>query len=359
MQKRSKDELAFLALLRAGLWEQDARILLLCEVDYAEVLRLAEEQSVVGLVFAGIEHITDTKPTKKDVLQFVGRLIQMERRNIAMNYFIAMLVGKMRNVGIHTLLVKGQGVAQCYENPQWRLPGDVDFLFDEENYQKAREFLLPLSSGSKQEERYSKHLGVDLDSWYVEIHGTMRTGLSSRVDRVVDTVQSEVFRDGKTRIWRNNSTDVLLPAPDQDVFLVFTHFIKHFYKEGVRLRQICDWCRLLWTYRSAMDVALLERWLCRAGLMEEWQTFAALAVIYLGMPVETMPLLGSEVLASGSRLSRKAKRLLSFILAGGGHHIVRYTFTLAKIFPGNTVKFLPSIFLNVNWLKVKERFLLF
>lgn len=36
---------------------------------------------------------------------------------------------------------------------------------------------------------------------------------------------------------------------------------------------------------------------------------------------------------------------------------MRDTFALAKIFPGNTAKFLPSIFLNVNWLKVRERVL--
>ena len=51
------------------------------EIDFAEVLRLSEEQSVVGLVAAGIEHITDGKPQKKDVLQFIGRTVQLEQRN--------------------------------------------------------------------------------------------------------------------------------------------------------------------------------------------------------------------------------------------------------------------------------------
>ena len=33
---------------------------------------------MVGLVVAGIEHITDRKPQKKDVLQFIGRTVQLE-----------------------------------------------------------------------------------------------------------------------------------------------------------------------------------------------------------------------------------------------------------------------------------------
>lgn len=44
-------------------------------IDFAEVLRLSKEQSVVGLVAAGIEHITGRRLQKKDVLQFIGRTV--------------------------------------------------------------------------------------------------------------------------------------------------------------------------------------------------------------------------------------------------------------------------------------------
>ena len=39
---------AFFALVRAGLWEKDVRLLPYGEVDYAAVMRLAQEQAVVG-----------------------------------------------------------------------------------------------------------------------------------------------------------------------------------------------------------------------------------------------------------------------------------------------------------------------
>ena len=41
---------AFLELVRAGLWESEAQLSQFGKVDYAEVMRLAEEQSVVGLI---------------------------------------------------------------------------------------------------------------------------------------------------------------------------------------------------------------------------------------------------------------------------------------------------------------------
>ena len=113
---------------------------------------------MVGLVAAGIEHITDRKPQKKDVLQFIGRTVQLEQKNQAMNYFIRVLVEKMREAGIYTVLVKGQGVGQCYERPPWRSCGDVDLFFDAENYERAKGFLSPLALEVEPEEKRKKHL---------------------------------------------------------------------------------------------------------------------------------------------------------------------------------------------------------
>ena len=89
----------------------------------------------------------------------------------------------------------------------------------EMNYKKAKELLLSLSSSNKNEERYSQHLGMCIGQWYVEIHGSLRTGLSGRVDKEVDAVQRDVFYGGKVRSWMNGNSQVFLPALDEDVFL--------------------------------------------------------------------------------------------------------------------------------------------
>ena len=41
---------AFFALLQAGLWEKDVELRKYGTTDFDEIMRLAEEQSVVGLV---------------------------------------------------------------------------------------------------------------------------------------------------------------------------------------------------------------------------------------------------------------------------------------------------------------------
>ena len=343
----------FLQLVKAGLWGNgNLDIRIDGTTDWQEVYRLATEQSVLGLVLAGLEH-SDVKPSQVLLLQWIGEVQMIEQRNKAMNQFVAELVEKMRAADIYAILVKGQGVAQCYEKPLWRPSGDVDLLLSEVNYKKAKELLLPLSSSNKNEERYSQHLGMSIGQWYVEIHGSLRTGLSARVDKEVDAVQESVFIGGNVRSWDNSGTLVFLPAPTEDVFLVFTHFIKHFYKEGMSLRQVCDWCRLLWTYRESLNYGKLELWINKAGLMKEWKTFYNLASRYLGMPEINLNL--DANLNDSANLDRKAERLMAFILGGYSGNKVKDTWRIAKIFPWKAMHYAPSIFLNMNWMKVKER----
>lgn len=284
-----KNQQTFFALVKAGLWEEDVQLAALGVTDFNEVYRIAEEQSVIGLVAAGIDHVVDVKVPKEYVLQFVGQTLQLEQRNKAMNDFIACLAERMRRAGIYSLLVKGQGVAQCYERPLWRACGDVDFLLSLSNYGKAIILLTPKASTVGKEDSKRKHLGMTIDSWSVELHGDLPFVLSSRVDRIIKEVQDDVFINGNVKSWMNGSTQVFIPAPNNDVLFVFTHFLHHFFVEGVGLRQICDWCRILWKNKENINISLLEKRLKEAGLMSEWRTFAALAVNTLGMPVDAMP----------------------------------------------------------------------
>jgi len=52
------------------------------------------------------------------------------------------------------------------------------------------------------------------------------------------------------------------------------------------------------------------------------------------------------------RCNKKAERILKHILKGELYSKVRDTWAIAKIFPWNTVKFLPSIFFKGQWGQV-------
>lgn len=313
-----KNPQAFFELLRAGLWSDgnpDMRID--GTTDWQEVYKLASEQSVLGLVLAGLEH-SDMKPPQMLLLQWIGEVQMIEQRNREMDVFIADLIEKLRKNDIYALLVKGQGIAQCYEKPLWRSSGDVDLLLSDTNYEKAKKVLLPIAVNVEREYKSFKHQGMTMEGGYVvELHGTMHSRLSKGIDRGIDEVQRDVFYNGSVRSWQDGNTQVFLPSPDNDVIFVFTHILHHFYIEGVGLRQICDWCRLLWKYTDSLNYELLESRIRKMGLMSEWKAFYNLANKYLGMPDY-----GAGLMVHDSRYDMKADRIMEFILESGnfGHN---------------------------------------
>ena len=177
---------------------------------------MAEEQSVVGLLTAGIEvvqsewlKVLETSGTsdkgrahgsplvpKEWALQFIGQTLQIEQRNKAMNYFIGVMTDKMREAGIYTVLVKGQGMAQCYERPLWRACGDVDLLLDAENYERAKAFLVPQADEVEREFSYLKHIGMTFGGWELELHGHFRSRLSKRIDDELDGLFDRCLNGG-------------------------------------------------------------------------------------------------------------------------------------------------------------------
>ena len=302
-------------------------------------MRLAEEQSVKGLVTIGLKHVSDTTIPKVEMVTFIGSTLQIEDQNKAMNRFIAMLVRKMQKVGIYTTLIKGQGVAQCYERPLWRVCGDIDLFLDKENYEKAKVVLTPFALHVEDEGLESLHLGMTIDSWVVELHGSMRTGLSQKVDKGIDEVQCDVFENEGVRVWHNEEVEVPLPSADNDAILIFTHFVHHFYGLGVGLRQICDWCRLLWTYKSEIDREKLALRLQKMGLMTEWQVFGAFVVKYLGMPAEDMPLYDSRFIGKSSLIRKIVLETGNFGHNRDNSHYQKHSFLVYK-----TISFCSNYF---------------
>lgn len=313
----NNNQQAFFTLLKAGLWEKDVQLEKYEPIDIKEVYRLAQEQAVVGLVAAGLEHVNDAKLPKEDVLLFIGESLQLEQRNTAMNLFISDLIERMRKEDIYSLLAKGQGIAQCYERPLWRASGDIDILLSGSNYIKAKNYLIHLASKVDNEVENRLHLAFTIDTWEVELHGSMRTNLWKRLDNTIDDIQSEIFCSGYVRSWFNGNTQVFLPRADEDVIIVFTHILQHFYQEGIGLRQVCDLCRLLWVYQGLLDKNLLHNRLKSAGILSEWKAFASFAVNSLGMAPEAIPLYDSS-----QKWLHKAEGIISFVLRTGnfGHN---------------------------------------
>lgn len=328
----------FLALLRTGLWEDGTLELSPADAKYLEpACKLALQQSVPGLIAAGLERVNCPDGSKFEIpmgisMKLVSTMLTIEKRNGDMNRFIAKLLSELSEEKLNVVLVKGQGIAQCYERPLWRASGDIDLLVDDFAYARLAEILTARATHVEKEDKSKMHFAMTVDGWEIELHGKLDSNVSSRTDRVVDKVKKLVLAEKQTRIWHNGDTDICLPSPDCDVVLVFAHILQHYFRGGIGLRQICDWCRLLSTYTSRIDLTLLEFRIKEMGMMTEWKSFAALAVDYLGMPEDLMPMYDRA-----PRWSGKARGILKYIFETGnfGHnrdnsYFHRYPFLIRK-----------------------------
>lgn len=317
MQSLDNNTQAFLALVRAGLWEHDARLMPFDELDFQFIYRLAEEQSVTGLVAAGIEHVVDLKVPQEIALTFVGNALQLEQRNSYMNKFISNFYPKIVTLGLRPVLLKGQGVSQCYERPLWRSSGDIDLLFSRDEYEAAKERLSQFSSTDPQENKETLECCLNVNSWSVEIHASLHCLISRKMDKALGLIQEEACDRKSYRIWRNGQIDVALPSVNDDVIIIFTHILKHFFRGGIGLRQICDWCRLLWYYRDEIDRDLLLGRINTLGIKTEWEAFASFAVNVLGMPKDSMP-----YYSESNKWRKKADYILKVVINNGnfGHN---------------------------------------
>lgn len=315
----------FFELLKAGLFpvhgEGKSDIQIDSTTNWNVVYQLAQEQSLQGIVLQGIEELIakgiEVNISKVLLLQWIGEVQIIEQQNKTLNAFINTLAEKLEKENVKTLLVKGQGVAQCYERPYWRASGDVDLILDEENYHRGKPVLSKMASHEHEENLFDKHYSAEVDGFVVELHGTMRGMLTKKADDFMDELQVELFKNNRSREWDNDGTVVKLPCPDDDLLFVFTHILKHFFNYGIGLRQVCDWCRLIYTYIDSLNYELLESRLRMMGLMSEWKVFGSLAVHHLGMPQEFMPFYSDS-----KSYQQKADRVLAFILETGnfGHN---------------------------------------
>lgn len=117
-------------------------------------------------------------------------------------------------------------------------------------------------------------------------------------------------------------------------------------KKVLDFRQICDWCRLLWTNKESVNLKLLEYRIREADVMTEWITFASLAVHYLGMPNEAIPFY-----TKSRRWLCNGNKTLSIILESGNFvHNNDYTYYNKSFWKYKYISFMriQEILLNVS-----------
>ncbi len=93
-------------MVRAGLWEKDVQLASFGDINFKEIYRLAIDQSIVGLVAAGIECVNNVKKNSLNIISpFAGLTIKIVNRNKLMNAVLCDLLKKLRSQDIYSIII--------------------------------------------------------------------------------------------------------------------------------------------------------------------------------------------------------------------------------------------------------------
>jgi len=303
----------FFALLRSGLWnEVPERAPFAVGTDWEALYRLAFEQTVVPLVTDGINRLPgEFLPAEPERLDpFLGDLMMTAQRNRLLDGFIPGLFSALQ--GIPVVLIKGQALAQDYPDPERRQPGDIDLLLLPSSYEAAKDVLLPKATKVLEEEREIWHQGMRFRSIEVEVHGSIGTLMSRKLDRKLAALLEQQF-DGRP-FPQVTVGGVGIPVPDADfnAVYVFVHFLHHYWSGGVGLRQFVDWMTFVSVHKRDIHPVILEKRLADLGLLRIWKVFTGFAQEYLGCPAEKLPLAAEPDAGKDARIWRYIRRCGNF-----------------------------------------------
>ena len=284
----------FLSLLRCALWgsEQDVDVVNFSRKDLGSVVKMAKSQTVLGL-------IAHELMTRKEFADLLGsdsreRLTMMVQENFftyqRLNAVLLTIVLELRKHGIDPILLKGQGISKYYPIPELRQCGDIDIYVEQENFEKACDVIGAMSTPEDHQGDIPslKHYHTRIGHAFIEIHRYTDVYWPKRYDRVYQEISDAGMHSDPVPL-DFGGVPVLSPSVDFNVFFIFNHFWHHFIADGVGLRQMCDWVRLLHANHGKINLDYLSDVLCKMKLMKEWQVFGYIAVNTLGLPADEMP----------------------------------------------------------------------
>ncbi len=344
----------FLSLLRSGLYGTPIPEAELPDhIDWEAILRLSKKHVVTGIIIDSIQYLPEhLRPTGKIALKMNKFALGLIQANLILDKTIARLVTTLADNGIRGVLLKGQGVARYYRQPQMRQTGDIDFYVGKGQYDKAVAVCTSeLASDKDKVHASKKHFNFTMNGVEVELHRMAAIIYSPfKNRRFQQWIIKELEDPRNLRTLRLGDTDVYLPSYDFDALYIFYHAWFHFIFGGIGLRQLCDWAMIFQTHADDIDKDTLIRNLASFGLIDAWKFFAGIAVNYIGVSPEKMPLYDINYLVMSERVMQE-------ILKGGNfgysikanadfktaNHDLRAELRKLKAITGNFASFFPII----------------
>ena len=288
------------------------------------IYEIAQKQSLMGVIFDGIQKMSDATKATGDLMEmdinllmnWMGICKQIEKRNYQLDEAVGKVTAWFEKKGFRSCILKGQGNALMYPCPGHRTAGDIDIWLSG----KPSDVIQFVHSISPKEKASYHHIDFPaINGIPVEVHYRpcylQNPRYNFRLQKYFRQSAEEQFLH-KVRI---GDTEVAIPKARFNVIYQLVHIYNHLFQEGIGLRQIIDYYFVVISDELLVIKDTLQKELKHLGL---WK-FAG-AVMYVLH--EVLGLSEEKMIAPIDE--KRGKLLLTEILNGGnfGQYDERYGF---------------------------------
>lgn len=318
----------FFQLLRLGLGVSDS-IPCINGAEWSEIYEIAKKQSLLGIVFDGVQKMSDAAKKKgtsveMDVellMTWIGKCKQIEKRSIQLNEAVGKVSEWFKKKGFRSCILKGQGNALMYPCPGHRTPGDIDIWVSGKPSEVIRfvHSIAPNEKASYHHIDFSAINGIPVEVHYrpcyvqnpLHNHRLQKFFIECADKQFSHTVDI----DGR---------QVAIPTTTFNAIYQLVHIYNHLFQEGIGLRQIVDYYYVL--VNSSKFIVDSSSW--QRDLESELKSLGlrkfAGAVMYVLHEVLRLP--ETQMIAPIDE--KRGRMLLNEILQGGnfGQYDTRFSF---------------------------------
>lgn len=236
---------AFLHLLKVALGQSKELPQKLSRDEWEVVWSAAQRQTLVGVLFAGVERLpVEQRPSRELLLRWFSYAERIKQNNRLLNQRAVETIAYFKKEGFESCILKGQGVATYYPNPLLRTSGDIDIWLS-----GGRVAILDFARAKVGLQGMTyHHIHYPLfDDAEVEVHITPAYLSCFGLNRNLQHYFKETFteQNGSCVELPEGVGKIPHPTAEFDLLFLLLHMYKHLIGQGIGLRQMMDYYYVL------------------------------------------------------------------------------------------------------------------
>lgn len=227
-------------------------------------------------------HNPNEEILKSDKCEYIRKkLSQTFADNAKVDFEHVRICSIMKNAGIPCTILKGFASALYYPDPLIRSMGDVDFLVDTDNFEKADENLKQNGYGKsgKNHDVHDIYLGkVCRCEMHFQPSGIPEGKAGVKVRKYLSSLLE------KSETLKTELGEITVPSTFHHGLIILLHTCHHLTGDGLGLRHLCDWAMFLHSIGEEKFLEMFEKVLKDIGLWEFAKIITSICCEYLGLP---------------------------------------------------------------------------